>query len=57
MRRLFTTIVLIIIAFHMGAYVGKENMNKFYSIGKKVVVLTKDAVVWATTQWSSKEND
>lgn len=55
MRRLLTTIVLVIIAFNMGAYVGKENMNKFYSSGKKVVLIIKDAVVWATGQW--RKND
>ncbi len=55
MRRLLTTIVLVIIAFNVGAYVGKENMNKFYSSGKKVVLITKDAVVWATGQW--RKND
>lgn len=53
MRRLLLTVVLIIIAFNAGAYVGKENMNKFYSNGKKVISITKNAVVWATAQWNN----
>ncbi len=54
MRRLLFTIVLVIIAFNVGAYVGKEKMNKLnLSAGKKIVSGTKKVVVWATEQWSS----
>ncbi len=54
MRRLLFTIVLVIIALYVGAYVGKEKMNKFYlSAGKKIVSGTKRTVVWVTDQWSS----
>jgi hypothetical protein len=56
MRRLLFTIVLIIIALNVGAYVGKEKMNKFYlSAGEKTIKTTKNAVVWTTDKWNEKE--
>jgi hypothetical protein len=52
MRRLILTIVLIIIALNVGAYVGKEKMDKFYiSAGEKTVEVTKNTVVWITAKW------
>jgi len=54
MRRLLFTIVLVIIALYVGAFVGKEKMNRFYlSAGKKIVSGTKKVTVWTTEQWSS----
>jgi len=55
MRRLLFTIVLIIIAFNVGAYVGKENMNKFYANGKKAFSVSKKAIVWAKGEWKNSE--
>jgi hypothetical protein len=56
MRRLLLTIVLIIIALNVGAYVGKEKMNEFYvSAGKKSIQATKNAVVWITGEWEEVE--
>ncbi len=58
MRRLFTTIVLIIIALNVGAYVGKEKLNGFYlSAGKKIVSGAKEVTVWTTKQWQSEQGD
>ncbi len=58
MRRLLTTIVLVIIALNVGAYVGKEKMNGFYlSAGKKIVAGTKKVTVWTTKQWQSEQGD
>jgi hypothetical protein len=55
MRRLLFTIVLIIIALNVGAYVGKENLNSFYlSAGKKTITATKNTVVWTTEQWNEE---
>ena len=55
MRRLLFTIVLIIIALNVGAYVGKEKMNSFYlSAGKKTIETTKKTVVWTTKQWNGE---
>jgi len=55
MRRLLFTIVLIIIALNIGAYVGKEKMNNFYlSAGKKTIKVTKNTVVWTTKQWKEE---
>lgn len=57
MRRLLFTIVLIIIALNVGAYVGKEKMDKFYIFaGEKTVEVTKNTVVWAKDQWSKDAN-
>lgn len=57
MRRLLFTIVLIIIALNVGAYVGKEKMDKFYIFaGEKTVEVTKATVVWAKYQWSKDAN-
>jgi hypothetical protein len=56
MRRLLFTIVLIIIALNVGAYVGKEKMNKFYlAAGEKTIKTTKNAVAWTTDTWNKKE--
>ncbi len=56
MRRLLTTIVLVIIALNVGAYVGKEKMNKFYlSAGKKTIDKTKKIVIWTTERWQKKQ--
>lgn len=56
MRRLLFTIVLVIIVLNIGAYVGKEKMNKFYfSSGKKVISGTKKVVIWVTGQWKSND--
>ena len=55
MRRLLFTIVLIIIALNVGAYVGKEKMNMFYlSAGKKTIKATKNTVVWTKEQWNEE---
>jgi len=55
MRRLLFMIVLIIIALNVGAYVGKEKMNSFYSsAGKKTIKTTKNAVVWTKEQWNEE---
>jgi hypothetical protein len=56
MRRLLFTIVLIIIALNVGAYVGKEKMNKFYiAAGERTIKTTKNAVVWTADKWNEKE--
>ena len=56
MRRLLFTIVLIIIALYVGAYVGKEKMNEFYvAAGKKTIKTTKNTVVWITDEWGESE--
>ena len=55
MRRLLFTVVLIIIALNVGAYVGKERMNSFYlSAGKKTITVTKSTVAWTTEQWNEE---
>jgi hypothetical protein len=55
MRRLLFTIVLIIIALNVGAYVGKEKMNKFYlAAGEKTIETTKKTVVWTTNKWNEE---
>jgi uncharacterized protein (UPF0333 family) len=56
MRRLLFTIVLIIIALNVGAYVGKEKMNKFYlAAGEKTIKATKNTVVWTSNKWNEQE--
>ena len=56
MRRLLITIVLIIIALNIGAYVGKEKMNKFYvSAGSKTIQQTKKTTLWVCGKWNEKE--
>ena len=55
MRRLIFTVVLIIIALNVGAYVGKEKMNKFYIFaGKKTIKAAKNTAVWTTEQWNEE---
>ena len=47
MRRLLFTIILIIIALNIGAYVGKKKMNKFYiAAGEKTIQQTKTTILW-----------
>jgi hypothetical protein len=56
MRRLLITIVLIIIALNVGAYVGKEKLNKFYLFaGEKTIKATKNTVVWTSNKWNEQE--
>jgi len=56
MRRLLFTIVLIIIALNIGAYVGKEKMNKFYiAAGEKTIQQTKKTTVWVCGKWKEEE--
>lgn len=48
-----TTIILIIIALNIGAYVGKERMTDFNTAG---IRMTKDTISWVKEKWS-KRND
>jgi len=49
MRRLLFTVVLIIIALYVGAYVGKENMNKGAEI---TIQKTKVCCLWLKNTWN-----
>jgi hypothetical protein len=56
MRRLLFTIVLIIIASYVGAFIGKEKMNKFYiAAGEKTIQQTKKTTLWVCGKWNEKE--
>lgn len=54
MRRLLFTVVLIIIALYVGAYVGKENMNK----GAEVAIQkTKVCYLWVKDTWKEDTSE
>lgn len=52
MKRLLFTIILVVIALYIGAYIGKDNLDK-YSLqgGKKLISMTKTSCQWVKTQW------
>lgn len=56
MRRLFATIIIIVISMYAGAYIGKDKLNQYAENGSiKAIDFTKAGCGWIVNHWKDSK--